>query len=102
MVAKTMVEQKFCQSCSQKHECQEAYKKLANFKGSSVVFKVIIAFLLPLITFIVSLTVLERVLAKLINGQELQITFSFLSAVLVTAAMILITKLINRQFGENK
>lgn len=102
MVAKTMVDQKLCQGCSQKHECQEDYKKLANLKGTSLVFKVCIAFLLPLITFIASLAFLERVLAKLTNRQELQTVFSFLLAVLVTLAMILIVKLITKQFGKNK
>lgn len=97
-----MTQQKFCQGCSNEQECQQAYQKLANFKGSSIVFKVSIAFLLPLITFIASLAVFEGVLAKFINRQGLQNAFSFLSAILVTVAIILITKLINRKFGENK
>ena len=102
MVAKTMVEQKtcgepvetICQGCSQQHECQEAYKKLANIKGTSVVFKVCIAFLLPLLVFIASLAAFERILAEAIDAKELRTAISFPLALSVTFVCVLIIRTI--------
>ena len=94
MVAKTMVEQKFCQGCNQEHDCQEINQKLANFKGPSVVFKVCLAFLLPILVFIASLAVSERVLAKAIDTKELRTALNFLLALSVTFVCLLIIRTI--------
>ena len=84
MIAKTMAEQEFCKGCNQKHDCQEVYQQLGGSKGPSVVFKVIVAFLVPLLVFIVSLAVFEAVLADSITMKELRAAFSFLLALSVT------------------
>ena len=62
MVTKTMTQYKHCQGCSQKHDCQDIYQKLANLKGPSVALKVIIAFLLPILVFIIILAIFEEIL----------------------------------------
>ena len=79
-----MAEQKFCQECSQKHECQEVYQQLGDIKGSSVVFKVIVAFLLPVVVFIGSLAAFGKVLAKAVDSKDLQTIVSFFVSVLIT------------------
>jgi len=53
-------------------------------QGPSVVFKVIVAFLLPLIVFIASLAAFEKILSKTVDTKELQTVFSLLVAVAVT------------------
>ena len=53
-----------CNNCDQKERCQEVFKELGNLKGPSVLPKVVQAFLLPLIFFIISLAVAENVLAE--------------------------------------
>jgi len=98
MVAKSMIPQKFCQGCNQEHDCQDIHQELANFKGRSVVFKVCLAFLLPILVFIASLAVSERILAEAIDTEELRTALSFLLALSVTFGLILIIKLINKQF----
>ncbi len=90
-----MVEQKFCQGCSQKHDCQDIYQKLANLKGPSVVLKVVVAFLLPILVFIASLAAFERMLAEAVNSEELLTALSFLLALSVTFGLMLIIKVIN-------
>jgi len=103
MVTKTMDQRKTCgepvetncQGCSHKHNCQETYQKLANFKGFSVVLKVIVAFLLPIMVFIASLAAFERILAEAIYNRQLQTILSFLLALPVTFAVILFIKVIN-------
>ena len=92
-----MAEQKFCQDCSQKHQCQEAYRQLGNTKSPSVVFKVVIAFLVPLVVFIAALVASEKILAVIINSKEVRIVLSFLSALLVTFVSILIIKAVDKR-----
>jgi len=98
-----MVEQKtcgepvetICQGCDKKHNCREIYQKLANFKGSSIVLKVIVAFLLPIMVFIASLAAFEQILAEAIDIKELRTALSFLLALSVTFVVMLIIKVIN-------
>jgi len=75
---------------------------LANFKGPSFVFQVIIAFLLPILIFIASLAAFERILTKAVDTKQMQIILSFALAFLVTFAVVSITKAINIQFGKNR
>jgi predicted membrane channel-forming protein YqfA (hemolysin III family) len=70
---------------------------LGNVKGPSVVSKVIVAFLLPVVVFIVSLAVFERIFTRVVNAKELQTVLSFLMAMLMTFICILIVQAINRQ-----
>ena len=75
------------------------YEQLGDSPCPSVAIKAIFAFLLPLIVFIVSLAVFERVLAGTINNGRLQIALSLLLALLVTFVCVLITRVINRKFS---
>jgi hypothetical protein len=89
-----MTQEKFCQDCSQKHDCEEIYRKLGNIRGPSVVFNVVVAFLVPILVFILSLAAFEAILSK---G-----ALSFLPALAVTFVMMLIIKAINRRVSKNK
>ncbi len=64
--------------------------------GPSVALKAILAFLLPLMVFIVSLAVFERVLAGEIATEQMQTVLSFVLALLVTFVCVLITRVINK------
>jgi uncharacterized membrane protein len=97
-----MESQRFCQDCIQKHDCKGIYEQLGDSTGESVTIKVVLAFLLPLIVFIVSLAVFGKVLARAINTEGLQITLSFLLALVVTFVYVLIAKVVNKQFGLDK
>jgi hypothetical protein len=95
-----MNKQDFCESCNQKHTCQEAYRQLGKARGPSVVPKVVAAFLLPMVVFIASLVVFDHVLAKAINAKELQTALGFLLALSVTFVLILITRGVNGRPGK--
>ena len=97
-----MYKQQFCESCNQKYRCQEAYQQLGKAKAPLTVPKVVVAFLLPIVVFIVSLATFERVLAKAVNAKQLQTVLGFLLALLVTSASVLIMKALDRQFSKNK
>jgi len=89
-----MIEQgsESCRSCPEKHKCQEIYEELGKAKGPSVALKVVAAFLVPLVVFIVSLAIFERISAKMVNAKALQTAISCLLALSVTFVCILVIK----------
>jgi len=91
-----MAQQEFCEDCKQKHDCQRIYEQLGDVEGPSVVIKVIVAFLLPLVVFIVSLAAFQQIFAKAISSQRVQTAFSFLLALVVTFICILVIRVVNR------
>jgi uncharacterized membrane protein len=102
MVAKTMAQQEFCEDCKQKHECQRIYEQLGDIKGPSVVIKVIVAFLLPLVVFIVSLAAFQEIFGNTISSQRVQTVLSLLSALMVTFVCIWIVRVINRRLKQTE
>ena len=97
-----MSNQKFCQECSERAKCQEAYQELGKIKGPSIAFKVVYVFLLPLIVFIIALAAFEKISVKMTNSRPLQIALGCLLAFSASFVCILITKAINKRFGKEK
>lgn len=97
-----MAELKSCQECNQKHKCQEIYQQLGKAQGPSVVFKAVVAFLLPILIFIASLAAFEGILVRTTDIKDLRIVLDFLLALSVTLAMVLIIKVINKHLSKNK
>jgi len=78
------------------------YKRLGRIEGPSIVKEVVLAFLLPLVVFVASLAVFERMFSEAISAGQARSALSFASAVLLTFVCILLTKAVNRQFGQDK
>ena len=97
-----MAEEKNCQGCNQSHRCQEVYEHLSQTKGPGVSFKVVIAFLLPILVFIGCLAVFEVILAEVTNSKGVQTAVGFLLALIVSGVCLLIVKAINRGLIKNK
>ena len=97
-----MDKQDFCESCDQKHDCQEVYQQLGKKEGPSVTLKVVTAFLIPILVFIASLVVFEAILAGMIETKELRIAVDFLLAAAVTFAMVLIIRAINKSADRSR
>ncbi len=95
-----MAEPEFCDNCNQKHDCGSIYHQLGNTNGPSVVVKVVIAFLLPLVVFIISLAAFQEIFTKTISSQRMQTILSLVSALLITFSCILIVKVINKRLGQ--
>ena len=95
-----MAQEKFCQDCSERHNCQKVYQQLGDNTGPSVVVKVIFAFLLPPVVFIASLAAFEEIFTAAINTQRMQTAMSFLLALLVTFIYISITGVINKRLNQ--
>ena len=94
-----MAEQKICKDCNQKHDCQKVYQQLGDIQGPSVVVKVIVAFLLPLVVFIVTLTIFDKILSGFEMTAELQTVFSVAASLLITVICILIVRVVNRRIS---
>ena len=95
-----MEQQENCQGCEQRHRCQEIYQRLGEVKGPSVVSKVVVAFLLPMVVFIIVLAAFEQTLGRMVSGKNLKTVFSLLLALVVTFVCILVTKVIQRRFRQ--
>lgn len=97
-----MHRQDFCESCDQKHDCREVYRQLGKAEGRSVVFKVVIAFLLPIMVFVAALAAFEAILSRITDIKEWRIVLSFLPALSVTFAVVLIIKMIGKQLRKDR
>jgi len=99
MVVKTMAEQKTCEDCKQKHDCEKIYQQLGDIQGPSVVIKVVVAFLLPLVVFIVTLAIFDKMLSGFEMTADLQTVFSVAASLLITFICILIVRVVNRRIS---
>jgi len=95
-----MNEQKFCENCGQKHDCQWIYKKLGGFTGPSIALRVVLAFLTPMLIFIISLAASQEILARFITKKSLLTTSSFLLALSVAFVCVLIAKWIDLRLNK--
>jgi len=99
MAAKTMVEQKNCQDCRQNRDCRNVYQQLGEIQSRSVVVKVIVAFLLPLLVFIIALAVFDKILSGFEMTADLRTVFGAAASLLVTFICILIVRVVNRRIS---
>ncbi len=97
-----MNKQEPCKDCYQKHNCQEIYQHLGNAKGPSVAAKAVIAFLLPLIVFTVTLAVFETFSDLTKKADRIHVLLALLSATLAALAVVIITKGIRKKLDKPK
>ena len=97
-----MTQQELCQQCNQRHNCGQVYERLGKTEGPSVVKKVVLAFLLPLVVFVASLAVFERVLLAVVSAGQTRSALSFALALLLTFVCILLAKVIDGRFCQDK
>ena len=96
-----MVPKDSCQSCGRRHSCRDVYQKLGNAGGFSVALEVIFAFLVPILVFIVSLAVFERMLRSL-HIDHYSIPLSFPAALAMTFIAIVTIKAVNTHLKRKK
>jgi len=97
-----MAEQRFCQQCNQRHVCQDIYQKLGSSKSPSFVAKVVVAFAVPLLFFIICLAVSERLLAETIGAERLRTAAAFVFSVSATFLLIVVIRAISARLGKSK
>ncbi|MHC4500752.1 MAG: SoxR reducing system RseC family protein [Planctomycetota bacterium] len=92
----------FCQSCHQKDNCQEAYRQLGSVRGPSILGKVVLAFLLPMLVFIVSLAFFEKILAGAAMARQVQTALGLAAALAVTFICVLVARAIDKRISEKR
>jgi len=97
-----MLEQSDCKNCSDGNGCKDVYSKLGKNKGPSVALKATLAFVVPIIVFICVLAGSDHLLAGAVQAAQLRSAVSFVAAVAVTLAVILIIKLVTGHFSKNR
>ncbi len=79
---------KICDECGYRHGrgrcCIDIYQQLGQTEGPSVAGKVFLAFVLPLLVFIISLMLAGNILSAFVIKDSIRTFFSFLIAVVVT------------------
>ena len=94
-----MSQDNICKGCYLRDSCNEVYQKVDGLNCPHFILKIIAAFILPTVVFIISLAVFERFFAREIflnNSEKLQTFIGFLMALLTTVVFMLILRLINR------
>ena len=94
-----MNKENFCTDCQLKHDCGNVCQRLDDSQCPHFILKIIAAFMLPMVIFIVSLAVFEKILsggAFLHISQKMLTLIGFLLALLTTVVCMLIVKLGNR------
>lgn len=92
----------FCRGCNQKDRCQEAYRQLGSVRGPSILGRVVLAFLLPMLVFIGSLAVFERAAGKAAAAKDVQTALSLLLAAAATLVCVLATRAIDKRISEKR
>lgn len=92
-----MNDNNFCSNCEHKDRCKDAYRKLGKSKSPSVLSKVILAFLIPILIFIVALAAGDNLLVKFGFSENLKTAASFILAILAVFLYLLLIKLFKRR-----
>jgi len=91
---------KNCSQCGQKDRCGLLYEKMGNSGGPNVAWKAVVALLIPIVVFILSLVAAEKLLKDQFNDKTLTI-ICFIAALGVTITVVFLIRAIQRPF-ENK
>ena len=84
-----------CDGCSQADGCKEAYRQLGCAEGPSVTLTVLVAFLLPLVLFIVSLGAFGGWLEGRV-AESYRTLLALILALLVTTGLMLAVQAVSR------
>jgi uncharacterized oligopeptide transporter (OPT) family protein len=92
---------KLCENCGYRHGrgrcCIDIYQQLGRAKGPSVVGKVFLAFVLPLLVFIASLVLAGYVLSIFLAESGIGTLLAFLIAVALTIVFVQLIRIFTRK-----
>ena len=85
-----MTDKEYCSNCAGASDCKTIYEQMGKAQGPSVVKKVIVVFLLPIIVFAVCLVVADKQLVAVTGNEHVRILLGVLFAGLVSFVYVLI------------
>ena len=86
-----------CNTCPQKHSCIDIYRQLGQTKSPSVILKIIVAFVIPLIVFVSALLVGDNLLGRWLQNGTGRTLLSLSFALIVSMTCVWLIKLFTRQ-----
>jgi chromate transport protein ChrA len=99
-----MKSMKVCENCGfqdgRKNCCMDIYQRLGRTKGPSVISKVLLAFVLPLLIFIISLILASYILSIFKIEDYTKTLFSFLAALAAVVVFMLLIWEFRKQHGK--
>ncbi len=96
-----MTQAKWCEGCSQAHDCKGIYQQLGDPKGPSVAGKAVVAFALPLGLFVAALGVFGRLLQHVV-ARPYQTLCACALALGATAGIMLIVSHITKHLHTKR
>lgn len=97
-----MAEPDICGKCSERDNCKKVYQLMADYRGPSVLGKVFLAFVFPLLIFVVSLAVFDSPTAKWTESKELAIILNLLISAGLTGVYIMAVMLVLGKFRKSR
>ena len=91
-----MVHGKSCEGCSEAHDCKKIYEQLGQTGGPSVAWKVVVAFVLPLLSFVGALAFFGHLLRAQL-AEPYQTPVVFFLALAVAASVVLISSVASKR-----
>jgi hypothetical protein len=101
-VKQKMANQGICDNCGLKDGCKQVYQRMADYQGPSVLGKVLIAFVLPLLSFVLAVAVFGKVAGRFGLVRELEVILSLVFGLFTAAGVVLVVKVISRQFRKDR
>jgi hypothetical protein len=90
-----------CENCGYRHGrgrcCIDIYKQLGRTKGPSIVGKVFLAFVLPLLVFIAGLVLAGYVLSIFLDESSINALLAFLIAIALTVFFVQLIRVFTRK-----
>jgi len=96
-----MLQQQLCQNCSQKHNCRAVYERLGSTNAPSVLREVLAAFVSPILLFITTLAVSQRLLTGIIVLKQWRTAVSFVTASAAVFLFVSVLRTINKRTAKN-
>jgi len=90
-----MAQPDVCDGCRHAHTCKEVYGRLGSAEGPSVASKVVVAFLLPMVMFVVALGGFGGLLEDIV-ANPYQTPLALVLALSTTAALMLVVRILVR------
>jgi hypothetical protein len=95
-----MKEDNACSGCGQKETCRGAYERIGSASGPNVAWKVIVAFVLPIGVFVLTLAGATKLLTGHF-GDKLLTLLSFLLALVVTILFVCVIRVIRGPLNKD-
>jgi uncharacterized protein YqhQ len=91
--ARNIMDDKHCNRCHNKHDCQSIYQTLGRSNAPNVTLHVILAFIMPVLVFVFSLAVSDRILETIFENSLFKTVVGAVLALIVTFIYLFIVRL---------